>query len=112
MLMPRSAERYCKDMEDRIITEKISESAEENKAPVLDTIYFYLTKGCNLRCRHCWIEPAGETSHVELDFELFKSVIKQAKPMGLSTVKLSGGEPLFHRRIKDIIEFIRNEDLT
>ncbi len=20
-------------------------------------LYFYLTEGCNLRCRHCWIAP-------------------------------------------------------
>jgi len=99
-------------MEDNIITEKISEPSNENKVPPLNMIYFYLTKGCNLRCRHCWIEPVGETSHIELDFALFKSVIKQAKPLGLSGVKLSGGEPLFHKRIKDIIEFIQKEDLS
>ena len=25
--------------------------------PPLNTLYFYLTEGCNLRCRHCWLEP-------------------------------------------------------
>ncbi len=43
----------------------------------------------------------------ELDFEQFKSVIEQAKPLGLTGVKLTGGELLFHKRIKDIIEYIK-----
>jgi MoaA/NifB/PqqE/SkfB family radical SAM enzyme len=25
--------------------------------PRLGQIYFYLTEGCNLACRHCWIAP-------------------------------------------------------
>jgi SynChlorMet cassette radical SAM/SPASM protein ScmF len=80
----------------------------------LNTIYFYLTGGCNLRCRHCWIEPKYQTearSYPALDLDLFRSIIKQAKPLGLSCVKLTGGEPLLHPQIKDILEFIRSEDL-
>ncbi|MEQ8168448.1 MAG: SynChlorMet cassette radical SAM/SPASM protein ScmF [Candidatus Eremiobacterota bacterium] len=102
-------------MEDKVIIEETSETTEEikeeKKVPPLNQIYFYLTKGCNLRCRHCWIEPVGKAQPVELDFELFKSVIEQAKPLGLSGVKLTGGEPLFHKRIKDIIEYIKKEEL-
>ena len=33
----------------------------------LGTIYFYLTEGCNLKCRHCWINPpfeAGEKKNI------------------------------------------------
>ena len=80
----------------------------------LNTIYFYLTKGCNLRCRHCWIAPiyqAGDCSYPGLPYNLFKSILDQAKPLGLSGVKLTGGEPLIHPRIKKILELIRLEDL-
>jgi SynChlorMet cassette radical SAM/SPASM protein ScmF len=80
----------------------------------LKTIYFYLTEGCNLRCRHCWIEPkyqAGGRSYPALDLELFRSIIEQAKSLGLSKVKLTGGEPLLHPRIHEILEIIRSENL-
>ena len=53
----------------------------------LNTIYFYLTEGCNLACRHCWIAPkfqGGGKSYPALSVELFKSIIQQAKPLGLS----------------------------
>ena len=86
----------------------------ETRKYSLNTIYFYLTGGCNLQCRHCWIEPRYQTetrSYPALDLDLFRSIIEQAKPLGLSSVKLTGGEPLLHPQIKDILEFIRSEDL-
>jgi SynChlorMet cassette radical SAM/SPASM protein ScmF len=46
-----------------------------------------------------------------LDLDLFKSIIEQAKPLGLTGVKLTGGEPLLHPEIKEILEYIKNEDL-
>lgn len=80
----------------------------------LNQIYFYLTEGCNLRCRHCWITPKYQTegqTYPALDFDLFQSIIKQAKPLGLSGVKLTGGEPLLHPQISKILDLIRVEKL-
>ncbi len=86
----------------------------ENRKYSLNQIYFYLTEGCNLRCRHCWIAPkyqGGSNYYPSLSFDLFCSIIKQAKPLGLSGVKLTGGEPLFHPQIREILEEIRANDL-
>jgi SynChlorMet cassette radical SAM/SPASM protein ScmF len=80
----------------------------------LNQIYFYLTEGCNLRCRHCWIAPKyqGENnSYPSLDLDLFKSIIEQAKPLGLTGVKLTGGEPLLHPQIHELLEFVRSEEI-
>ncbi len=80
----------------------------------LNHIYFYLTEGCNLQCRHCWITPKYQTeeqTYPALDFDLFRSIIKQAKPLGLSGVKLTGGEPLLHPQISKILDLIRVEKL-
>ena len=85
-----------------------------NKKYPLNTIYFYLTEGCNLCCRHCWIAPkyeAGDNSHPSLDLRLFESILDQAKLLGLSNVKLTGGEPLIHPEIYDILNLIRNRNL-
>ncbi|HGJ64494.1 TPA: SynChlorMet cassette radical SAM/SPASM protein ScmF [bacterium] len=87
---------------------------KEEKTYHLNTIYFYLTEGCNLACRHCWIAPHYQTAehkYPALDLELFRSILRQAKTMNLSGVKLTGGEPLLHPQILDIIEIIRAEDL-
>jgi SynChlorMet cassette radical SAM/SPASM protein ScmF len=80
----------------------------------LNQIYFYLTEGCNLRCRHCWIAPKYQSegkSYPALDPDHFKAIITQAKPLGLTGVKLTGGEPLLHPQIHEILEHIQTEDL-
>lgn len=94
--------------------EKMEKEQESRKYP-LNQIYFYLTEGCNLRCRHCWIAPKYQSegnSYAALDLDLFKSIIEQAKPLGLTGVKLTGGEPLLHPQIEEILEYIQNENLS
>lgn len=81
----------------------------------LKKIYFYLTEGCNLACRHCWINPKHQTADKtfpSLSFDLFKSIIEQAKPLGLTGVKLTGGEPLLHPQIDEILDFLQGQDLS
>jgi len=82
--------------------------------PPLNTLYLYLTEGCNLRCRHCWVEPPHQSAkrqYPSLDLDLFRSILKQARPLGLSSAKLTGGEPLMHPQIREILEILRNEKL-
>ncbi len=95
-------------------------AVEEAQKPVpacgyyLNQIYFYLTEGCNLRCRHCWIVPQyeeGAPKWPTIAFDLFKDIVEQGKPLGLSGVKLTGGEPLIHPDIDAIFEYLAGEDL-
>src|SRR5208337_3494547 len=80
----------------------------------LNQIYFYVTQGCNLRCRHCWIAPKfqgeGQASYLELD--LFRSILAQAKTLGLLGVKLTGGEPLIHPHIMQILGILQEGRLS
>jgi SynChlorMet cassette radical SAM/SPASM protein ScmF len=80
----------------------------------LNSLYFYLTEGCNLACRHCWLAPrldaAGDRYPV-LPVELFETAIREAKPLGLNGVKLTGGEPLLHPRFARLLEIVRKEEL-
>lgn len=86
-----------------------------NEVPSLNQLYFYLTAGCNLACRHCWLapkyDPAG-TRYPTLQVELFEMAVTEAKPLGLSTVKLTGGEPLLHPQIKKFLKIVRREQLA
>lgn len=80
----------------------------------LRNIYFYLTEGCNLTCRHCWIAPKylrnGQTQS-SLPLDLFRSITAQAKPLGLFGIKLTGGEPLLHPNIEEILLQIQKDNL-
>ena len=80
----------------------------------LNQIYFYLTEGCNLACRHCYLAPRfdpGGSRYPSLPVELFHKVIREAKALGLSGVKLTGGEPLLHPEFARLLEIIRREEL-
>jgi SynChlorMet cassette radical SAM/SPASM protein ScmF len=82
--------------------------------PPLNTLYFYLTEGCNLRCRHCWLEPPHQSEkrqYPALDPDLFRHILQQARPLGLTSVKLTGGEPLMHPQIGEILGNLREEKL-
>jgi SynChlorMet cassette radical SAM/SPASM protein ScmF len=82
--------------------------------PPLNTYYAYLTGGCNLACQHCWLSPAyqpdgGTGGH--LDFRLFAQAIEEGLPLGLRSVKLTGGEPLLHPDFVKIVDLLRQKEL-
>jgi SynChlorMet cassette radical SAM/SPASM protein ScmF len=90
-----------------------SDFKNERRLPPLRSIYFYLTEGCNLACRHCWIAPKfdAEGTYPTLPIDLFETAIREAKPLGLQIVKLTGGEPLMHPDFINLLEIIRQEGL-
>jgi molybdenum cofactor biosynthesis enzyme MoaA len=83
--------------------------------PSLNTFYLYLTTGCNLFCRHCWITPTfvnGKPSPGDcLDLNLLKTAVKEGKTLGLSQAKLTGGEPILHPQFVKIVDFLSKEGL-
>jgi len=74
--------------------------AIENPAavPPLKTLYVYVTEGCNCACRHCWIisSEQGRKRGQVISPDLLNAAIEEAKPLGLSSIKWTGGEPTFH----------------
>jgi len=83
--------------------------------PALLTYYLYITNGCNLSCRHCWITPRfvdGKPSPGDcLDLNLLKSAVRQGKEMGLVHAKLTGGEPLLHPQFLEIVDYLSSEEI-
>jgi SynChlorMet cassette radical SAM/SPASM protein ScmF len=82
--------------------------------PALNTYYVYMTGGCNLACQHCWIAPTyqahgGTGGH--LDYDLFALAIEEGLPLGLSSIKLTGGEPLLHPDFIRFVDLIREKEL-
>jgi SynChlorMet cassette radical SAM/SPASM protein ScmF len=82
--------------------------------PPLNSYYVYLTGGCNLACKHCWIAPSfqphgGTGGH--LDYKLFELAIDEGLPLGLSHVKLTGGEPLLHPDFIRMVDLLRGKEL-
>jgi SynChlorMet cassette radical SAM/SPASM protein ScmF len=90
------------------------QKTEQDGVCALNTLYFYLTEGCNLACRHCWMGPRFDPTgnhYPTLPVELFETAIREAKPLGLRSVKLTGGEPLLHPHFTRLLEIVRREEL-
>ncbi len=83
--------------------------------PPLTSLYMYVSGSCNLACRHCWIEPDYQASNKNGKFiklAHLKKSIRQAKPLGLGSVKLTGGEPMLHPRFREIVDLIEAQKLN
>jgi len=88
-------------------------SLPDNQVPPLSEIYFYLTGACNLNCRHCWIDPAFETTTENyLPRAKLKEIVQEAIPLGLTRVKLTGGEPFLHPEICGILHDLSEMKLS
>ncbi len=84
--------------------------------PALTAFYLYLTTGCNLCCRHCWIAPQytpdGPAPDQALPLELLRQAVAEAKPLGLRHAKLTGGEPTLHPQFVAIADYLTAEGLS
>lgn len=64
-------------------------------------VNLYLTLDCNLDCLHCGVIR----DHTEtLPARELSAMFDEMEDMGVCTLTLSGGEPLIHPEIKDILE--------
>lgn len=85
--------------------------------PPLTTYYLYMAGACNLACRHCWITPGFltaseiDTGQKSLPFELFELAIREGKPLGLSHIKFTGGEPFVHPQVEKMLEYASDQQL-
>ncbi len=103
------------------LTQKKSRAAKPRKldlpkgVPPLSSLYLYIAGSCNLACRHCWIEPDYQTSNKNGKFVKMahlRKAIRQARPLGLGSVKLTGGEPMLHPRFREIVEYIESQKIN
>jgi len=67
-------------------------------------ISWNLTRMCNLRCPHCYLE-AGRKAEGELTTDECLSLIDEMKALGTEMLILTGGEPLLRKDIFEIAQY-------
>lgn len=71
-----------------------------------------LTKRCNLRCPHCYMEAEPQAAaENELTTAECLSLIDEMKALGTEMIILTGGEPLLRRDIYDIAQYASSQGL-
>ena len=71
-------------------------------------ISWNLTKKCNLRCPHCYME-AGRKAEDELATEECLELIGEMKALGTEMLILTGGEPLLRKDIYEIARYASDQ---
>jgi SynChlorMet cassette radical SAM/SPASM protein ScmF len=76
----------------------------------LATVYLYF-KYCNLRCRHCWINPPYSPTQTlkedELSMDAIIAALDECRELGLKSVKITGGEPFTRKDIFELLEYLK-----
>lgn len=107
---------WCETLPDGTSESTVQALSLPDGVPPLTTFYLYLTSGCNLHCRHCWIAPSfveGKPSPGEyLTLDLLRKAVAEAKPLGLRSAKLTGGEPTLHPQFVEVVDFLTAEGLS
>lgn len=69
-----------------------------------------ITDKCNLRCWYCMPEEGvARRPHEDyLSFEAITAVVREAVALGITKVRLTGGEPLVKRGIVDLVGLIKS----
>jgi SynChlorMet cassette radical SAM/SPASM protein ScmF len=69
-----------------------------------------------LHCRHCWITPTfvdGKPSPGDcLDLQVLRDAVAEAKRLGLSSAKLTGGEPTLHPDFVKVADLLSEEKVA
>ncbi len=71
----------------------------EDKKPV---IVWNITKGCNLKCVHCYAHATPKASEDELRKDEVERVIDDLADYGVPVILFSGGEPLYRSDLIDL----------
>jgi AdoMet-dependent heme synthase len=82
--------------------EEIYNRAKNAQQPL--SVHFELTRKCNLKCRHCYISPGGESG---MSGEHVKGVLDKLAGEGTLFITFTGGEPLMRDDFFDIAEYAR-----
>lgn len=83
------------------VLEKYRILVTEYESRHLENITVMLTNRCNLKCRHCCASEITTKSDISVN------LIDRVIDMKPEQITISGGEPLLHENIKDILAHIR-----
>jgi GTP 3',8-cyclase len=89
--------------------------AEPTTRPEPRTVRLSLTDRCDLACVYC--RPSRSDGYFEkrLDDEAWKTMVRALVQAGVTRVRVTGGEPLLHPRVTELVAFIATlgiEDLA
>ena len=77
----------------------------------LGMLFVELTSQCNEKCIHCYADSAPERTDF-LQTDEIKQILREARALGMPDVQFTGGDPLIHRDLLEIIQFAYHLDFS
>lgn len=69
-----------------------------------------ITERCNLKCKHCFVSSLPEGN--DLSFEKIRDIIlPKLRNSNVTRVTLTGGEPMVHKNIMDIMKLFSDNNI-
>ena len=83
---------------------------KDSHGRIIDYLRISLTDRCNLRCIYCMPEEGvDQLAHNDiLRIEEIEEIVRVAAGMGITRIRLTGGEPLVRKGVIDLVRFIAN----
>lgn len=81
-------------------------SKPKSRSENLIEVAIEITNACNLNCQVCLND---KNSQIYLRFSKIKEVVDEAKSLGVEAIRITGGEPLLHKDIVKILEYIKSK---
>lgn len=75
----------------------------------LDTIQIEITRRCNFSCSYCYLRNI--TEKLDLEMSIIRKIIDQASFLGCINIDITGGEPLLHPCLKEILKYIYDKGM-
>ena len=79
------------------------QSMPRQRKPSLKSLFIHITRRCNLHCPHCYVSATD--SKPDLDSDAIIALIDTLVEQGGDGLTISGGEPLLHPDIKNILSY-------
>lgn len=70
-----------------------------------------VTGGCNLKCRHCFLSAPG-AKYGEISTDDCLKIIDDLAACGVTSIGITGGEPLFRRDIRTLLRYIKEKGIV
>lgn len=96
---PGQAVYFLKTIKNQRKAARLRVKAEGDGIRVPPILVFSVTERCNLHCKGCYHQALRQITGEEMSDEKIKSVLTEARDLGISFVVLVGGEPLVRREI-------------
>ena len=92
--------------------ERLEPRQEYRRYPALykKAVNWSVTGRCNYRCRHCFMS-APDYRGKDLSLAECRHILDELLSCGIRVVQLTGGEPLIHPCLTDLLDEIRQRDI-